>query len=148
MWSKFVNKIDTQECAYVHRHDLRYEFFQVLVQRWRAVPVRRSHFEISRQASRERGKYDEDGLSAGLPDFSFYNIPKREKYTKWPETTPNVCKKYQHPPLQEPPKICPKWDYWFENLSSGNPVLRGLCKQAVWPDRAKLNHFGTIITTS
>jgi hypothetical protein len=29
----------------------------------------------------------------GLPDFSWYNIPKREKYTKLPQNVPNV-KKY------------------------------------------------------
>jgi hypothetical protein len=29
---------------------------------------------------------------SGLPDFSWYKIPKREKYTKLPQTIPNVHK--------------------------------------------------------
>jgi hypothetical protein len=29
---------------------------------------------------------------AGLPDLSWYKIPKREKYTKLPRTLPNVHK--------------------------------------------------------
>jgi hypothetical protein len=40
--------------------------------------------------------------SAGLPDFSCFNIPKRgkiyqitRKYTKWPENIPNGQKIYQ-----------------------------------------------------
>jgi hypothetical protein len=28
----------------------------------------------------------------GLPDFSPYKIPKREKYTKLPQTIPNIHK--------------------------------------------------------
>jgi hypothetical protein len=28
-------------------------------------------------------------LKPGLPDFSRYNIPKRGKYTKWPQNIPN-----------------------------------------------------------
>jgi hypothetical protein len=31
---------------------------------------------------------------AGMPDFSWYNIPKREKYTKLPQKIPNVHLKY------------------------------------------------------
>jgi hypothetical protein len=33
--------------------------------------------------------------STGLPDFSGYNIPKREKYTKRPHNLPNRHKIYQ-----------------------------------------------------
>jgi hypothetical protein len=55
----------------------------------------------------------------GLPDFSWYNIPKRGKiyqmtikYTKLSQNIPNCCKihipdghkMYQHHPLPEPPK--------------------------------------------
>jgi hypothetical protein len=29
---------------------------------------------------------------AGLPDFSWHNIPKWEKYTKWPQNRPNGLK--------------------------------------------------------
>jgi hypothetical protein len=52
---------------------------------------------------------------AGLPDLSWYNIPKRKKCTKWPENIPNGLKIYQngrkiyqmdqHLPLQVPPKF-------------------------------------------
>jgi hypothetical protein len=37
-------------------------------------------------------------LASGLPDFSWYNIPKREKYkvtikyTQWPQNIPNCPK--------------------------------------------------------
>jgi hypothetical protein len=31
----------------------------------------------------------------GLPDFSWYKIPKRGKYTKLPQNIPNVHKIYQ-----------------------------------------------------
>jgi hypothetical protein len=50
--------------------------------------------------------------SAGLPDFSWYKIPKREKYTKLPRNItkdrkngPLFHKIYQHPPLKDPPKF-------------------------------------------
>jgi hypothetical protein len=36
------------------------------------------------------------------------------KYTKWPQNIPNGRKMYQHLPLQDPPKIYPNWDFWFE----------------------------------
>jgi hypothetical protein len=49
---------------------------------------------------------------SGLPDFSWYNIPKWEKlqqvtfkYTKWPQNIPNGHKIYQHLSLQDPPKF-------------------------------------------
>jgi hypothetical protein len=50
-----------------------------------------------------------------LPDFSWYNIPKRGKnyqsnhkaprYTKWLENRPNGQKIYRHLQLQDPPKF-------------------------------------------
>jgi hypothetical protein len=59
----------------------------------------------------------------GLPDFSWYKIPKREKiwqiatnYTKCPlnitkdrKIGPSVHKIYQHLPLQDPPKFTQIW---------------------------------------
>jgi hypothetical protein len=67
---------------------------------------------------------------AGLPDFSWYGIPKREKYTKittkytkWQSNIPNGHKTYQHLFLQDTPKNCPYWDFWFEKKQSGNPAL-------------------------
>jgi hypothetical protein len=48
----------------------------------------------------------------GLPDFPWYNIPKREKiyqitikYTKWPQSIPNGHKIYQNIPSQVPPQF-------------------------------------------
>jgi hypothetical protein len=40
------------------------------------------------------GTLDFDGKNdkSGLPDFSWYKIPKREKYTKLPRTIQNVAK--------------------------------------------------------
>jgi hypothetical protein len=49
------------------------------------------------------------------------------KHTKWPRNIPNGLKlgqmgiKYQHIPLQVPPKIYPNLDFWLENMPSGNP---------------------------
>jgi hypothetical protein len=35
-------------------------------------------------------------IQAGLPDFSWYNVPKREKYTKkLPQNIPNGYELYQ-----------------------------------------------------
>jgi hypothetical protein len=35
-----------------------------------------------------------DGRRPGLPDFSWFNIPKRGKYTKSPQNIPNGHKMY------------------------------------------------------
>jgi hypothetical protein len=73
----------------------------------------------------------------GLPDFSWYSIPNREKYipgyhkiyqmakkfTSWMQTIPNEHKIYQHPLLQDPPKLIENGIFLFENTpSSGNPA--------------------------
>jgi hypothetical protein len=34
-------------------------------------------------------------VGLGMPDFSWYNIPKREKYTNWPNNVLNGHKIYQ-----------------------------------------------------
>jgi hypothetical protein len=67
-------------------------------------------------------------LRAGLPDFSWCNIPKRGKiyqntikYTKWSQSGHIIDYMYQHLPLQDPPKIYPNWYFLFENMSSGKP---------------------------
>jgi hypothetical protein len=36
---------------------------------------------------------------------------------------PNYHKIYQHLPLKEPQKIYPNFDFWFENIPSGNPAF-------------------------
>jgi hypothetical protein len=51
------------------------------------------------------------------------------KCTKWSLNVPidrkfyQMEKIYQHLPIEDPPKIYPKWDFWFENMPSGNPGL-------------------------
>jgi hypothetical protein len=50
-----------------------------------------------------------------MPDFSWYNIPKRRKYTKWPQNIPNYRKidqkaikyttNFQRKTLQNLPKV-------------------------------------------
>jgi hypothetical protein len=60
---------------------------------------------------------------AGLPDFSWYNVPKRGKYTKLPQNRPNGNKIYQHLPLQNSAaKFTQIAIFWFENIPSGNPA--------------------------
>jgi hypothetical protein len=73
------------------------------------------------------------GFETGLPDLSWYNIPKLKKipnnheiyqitvkYTKWPQNIPNSHKIYQHLSLQVL-QILPKLGFW---LPSGNPGLK------------------------
>jgi hypothetical protein len=45
------------------------------------------------------------------------------KYTKWPQNIPNGHKIYI---IARPSKIYPNWDFWFENMPSGNPALESL----------------------
>jgi hypothetical protein len=65
-------------------------------------------------------------------------IPKREIYTKSPQTIPNCYKIYQialkyskgsyNIPIfiiPRPTKTYPNWDFWYENKPSGNPVRVG-----------------------
>jgi hypothetical protein len=70
-----------------------------------------------------------NSFSLGLPDFSGYKIPKREKYTKWPPKgrkqtkrqlnllTSSITRTYTC-------KIDPNWDFWFENIPSIQPAPR------------------------
>jgi hypothetical protein len=44
-------------------------------------------------------------LLSGLPDYSWYNVPKRENISKWPTDISNGHKIYKHFPLQDPPKV-------------------------------------------
>jgi hypothetical protein len=74
-------------------------------------------------------------FTAGLPDFSWYNIPKRGKIhqmttynTKWPKIYLMVGKLTKLPQniptssIVRPSKIYPNWNFWFENIPSGNPA--------------------------
>jgi hypothetical protein len=74
-----------------------------------------------------------------LPDFSWYKIPKREKYTKLPQNIPNVYKIYQktvnrpnvyeiyqHLPLQYPPKFTQIWNFGLKTNHLATLVLIGL----------------------
>jgi hypothetical protein len=68
------------------------------------------------------------GSTSGLPDFSWYNIPKQKKYTKGPHNVPNGHKITNWPQnmptssITGPSKIYPNWDFWYENIPSGNPA--------------------------
>jgi hypothetical protein len=45
---------------------------------------------------------------------------------KWPQNKPNGRKIDQmaiKSTITRPSKIDPKWDFWFENIPSGNPAL-------------------------
>jgi hypothetical protein len=81
----------------------------------------------------------------GLPDFSWYNTPKRGKihiqndhkiyqmavkYFQWPQNISNgrkidqVLIKIPRFYNARPTKIYPNWNFWFENKPSGNPGVR------------------------
>jgi hypothetical protein len=75
----------------------------------------------------------------GLPDFSWYVIPKPYKSTKCTQNVPNghelsqMSLKYSKWPSNiltisnlRPYKIFPNWDFWFENKPSGNPGLNSV----------------------
>jgi hypothetical protein len=69
-----------------------------------------------------------------LPNFSWHNIPKlgeihqistkypkgktmyemAEIYSKWSKNAPAFS-------VPRPSKIYPNWDFWFEDIPSGNP---------------------------
>jgi hypothetical protein len=60
--------------------------------------------------------------ASGLPDCSWFdftksgeNIPKDHKITKWPYNMPTFS-------ISRHSRIYPNWDFWFENIPSGNPV--------------------------
>jgi hypothetical protein len=70
----------------------------------------------------------------GLPDLSWYKIPKLGKYTKSPHNIPNghknshgrkidqmVIKYIKDFPLQDPPKFTKIGIFGLENKPSGNP---------------------------
>jgi hypothetical protein len=73
--------------------------------------------------------------TAGLPDLSWYIIPKQEKMYQMTtkcsfqivNNIPHVCKILQMAvnlstiSKLRPSKIYPNRDFWFENNSSGNP---------------------------
>jgi hypothetical protein len=46
------------------------------------------------------------------------------KDIKWPKNRPNVHKIHKQLPLQDPPKLYTNFDFWFENIPSGNPALQ------------------------
>jgi hypothetical protein len=94
----------------------------------------------------------------GLPDFSCYKIPKREKihqitikctkwpqnipnghkiyqmatkYTKWPQNRPNGHENIPTSIIARPSKIYPNWDFWFE-------------KKAIWQPWFQTSKFCTV----
>jgi hypothetical protein len=49
------------------------------------------------------------------------------KYTKRPQNVPNGHRIYQmakHLRLQDPPKFSQIWDFWSENMPSGNRAFQ------------------------
>jgi hypothetical protein len=60
-----------------------------------------------------------------LPDFSWYNTPKRIKYTK----NYKISRSNDH--KTSPSKIYPNLDFWFENMSSGNPVPHSCARENI-----------------
>jgi hypothetical protein len=74
---------------------------------------------------------------SGLPDFSWHKVPKWRKIYRIITTLPNDLKIYQmtvkyskRPKLltfsiARPSKIYPNWDFWVENIPSGNPGMNG-----------------------
>jgi hypothetical protein len=73
-------------------------------------------------------------LRPGLPDFSWYskpkwgkNIPNTNYIIKWAQNIPNGGKIFQiglnctNIFNLKAPKIYPNWDFWFQNIPSGNP---------------------------
>jgi hypothetical protein len=69
---------------------------------------------------------------AGLPDFSWYNVPKRGKdipnslkFNKWPQNIPNshkIAQIDQHLPLRDPPKFTQIGIFGLKKMLSGNPA--------------------------
>jgi hypothetical protein len=65
---------------------------------------------------------------SGLPDFSWYNIPEREKiyqmtinYTKY--TKVRKVDQMDITSSIASSKIYPHWDFWFDNIPFGNPAV-------------------------
>jgi hypothetical protein len=57
-----------------------------------------------------------------LPDFSWYIVPKHEKYTKLLHNIPNGHKiGISTFSIPSPAKNYPNWDFWFGKIPSGNP---------------------------
>jgi hypothetical protein len=47
------------------------------------------------------------------------NMPNRRKCTKLPQNTPNIPTFF----IPRLSKIYPNWDFWYENVPSGNPAV-------------------------
>jgi hypothetical protein len=88
----------------------------------------------------------------GLPDFTFYNIPKRKiffqmtiksaKYTKWPKSTPTFT-------IARPFKIYPNCDFLVWNYVIWQPCIRLNCllkpeSETVSPSFARIRLIRTL----
>jgi hypothetical protein len=62
------------------------------------------------------------GPAPGLPDFSWCNAPKHEKMYQMQK---NINKNQRNVQIFHSKALrnLPKWDFWYENIPSGNPVL-------------------------
>jgi hypothetical protein len=45
------------------------------------------------------------------------------KYTNWQQNRPNGHKNLPTSFIARLSKIYPNWDFWFENIPSGNPAM-------------------------
>jgi 5-bromo-4-chloroindolyl phosphate hydrolysis protein len=65
-----------------------------------------------------------------LPDFSWHNVPKWEKIYapndheiyQMPYTINQIFIKIYQYFFTRPPKIYPRRNFWYKNITSGNPV--------------------------
>jgi hypothetical protein len=82
-------------------------------------------------------------LDHGLPDFSWYNMPKRKKiyqitmkYTKWSQNIPNGRKIDQmsitYSNIFHCKTIQNFTQIWFENMPSGNPASWANFHKLIW----------------
>jgi hypothetical protein len=77
--------------------------------------------------SKTWGQFD-----TGLPDFSWYNIPKREKYTKWSQNIPKGHKIYQK---------ATKYTKWPQNMyTKGHKIYQVAAKYTKWPQNIPNGH--------
>jgi hypothetical protein len=93
------------------------------------VPEKKSGLSLIRPISMY-SKPEPMNVPPGLPDFSWYMLPKPEKmyqtvinYAKCPQNILNYHKISLFYHLR-PSKICPNWNFWFEKKPSGNPLSR------------------------
>jgi hypothetical protein len=84
-------------------------------------------------------QWQQASFKAGLPDFSWYSIPKRGKVSQTTKNIPNgdeieqlATKQNKWPQnkpifsVSRPCQMYPNCDFWSENMPSGNPASKDL----------------------